>query len=102
MVAADGQVRFGDESNLDGLLPGYAVFNLHTSYDVTPKVQLYGLINNLFDQHYGTNGGYFSIANGNTASAPNPSTGPNFFTNPRAFIPAVPFEIYGGAKIALW
>jgi outer membrane receptor protein involved in Fe transport len=102
MVAADGQVFFGDESNQDKLLPGYAVFNLHTSYDLTPKVQLYGLINNLFDQHYGTNGGYIVLDQANTASAANPSTGPDFFTNPRAFVPAAPFEIYGGAKIKLW
>jgi iron complex outermembrane recepter protein len=81
---------------------GVCVFNLHTSYDVTPKVQLYGLINNLFDQHYGTNGGYIILDQANTASAANPSTGPNFFTNPRAFVPSAPFEIYGGAKVALW
>jgi iron complex outermembrane receptor protein len=102
MVAADGQVFFGDESNQDKLLPGYAVFNLHTSYDVTPRMQIYGLINNLFDQHYGTNGGYIILDDANVASTPNPSTGPDFFTNPRAFVPAGPFEIYGGAKIALW
>ena len=102
MVAADGQVFFGDESNQDKLLPGYAVFNLHTSYDVTPKVQLYGLINNLFDQHYGTNGGYIVLDQANTASAANPSTGPNFFTNPRAFVPSAPFEIYGGVKVKLF
>jgi outer membrane receptor protein involved in Fe transport len=102
MVAADGQVFFGDESNQDKLLPGYAVFNLHTSYDVTPKIQFYGLINNLFDQHYGTNGGYIVLDHANTASAPNPSTGPDFFTNPRAFVPSAPFEAYGGVKIKLW
>jgi hypothetical protein len=54
------------------------------------------------DQHYGTNGGYIVLDNANTASAANPSTGPNFFTNPRAFVPAAPFAIYGGAKIKLW
>jgi iron complex outermembrane recepter protein len=69
---------------------------------VTPKLQFYGLINNLFDQHYGTNGGYIILDQANTASAANPSTGPDFFTNPRAFVPSAPFEIYGGAKIALW
>ncbi|MGO8843588.1 MAG: TonB-dependent receptor domain-containing protein [Methyloceanibacter sp.] len=102
MVAADGQVFFGDESNQDKLLPGYAEFNLHTSYDVTPKLQIFALINNLFDQHYGTNGGYTPVDDANMSSAANPSTGPNFFTNPRAFIPAAPFEVYGGAKLALW
>ena len=102
MVASDGQVFFGDESNQDKLLPGYAVFNLHSSYDVTPKVQLYGLINNLFDQHYGTNGGYIILDQANTASAANPATGPDFFTNPRAFVPSAPFEIYGGVKIQLF
>ena len=33
-------------------------------------------MNNLFDQHYGTNGGYIVPDDANTASASNPSTGP--------------------------
>ena len=76
--------------------------DLHTSYDVTPRLQLYGLINNLFDQHYELNGGYTDVGDANTASAPNPVTGPNFFTNPRSIVPAAPFEAYGGVKIELF
>ena len=102
LVAASGQYFFGDESNQDKQVGGYTRVDLHTSYDATPRVQLYGLINNLFNQHYGLNGGYADLGDANTASIANPSTGPNFFTNARTEVPAAPFEAYGGVKIKLF
>jgi len=44
----------GDESNQNPQLPGYWTVNLHTSYQITKNLQIYGLINNLFDKHYYT------------------------------------------------
>jgi len=102
LVAASGQYFFGDESNQDKQVGGYTRVDLHTSYDMTPRLQLYGLINNLFDQHFGLNGGYTEVDQANSASAANPVTGPNFFTNPRSIVPAAPFEVYGGVKIELF
>src|SRR5262249_28754176 len=46
VIAAGNQVFFGDEANLDRPLPGYAKVNLHTSYDVTNNIQIYGLFEN--------------------------------------------------------
>jgi outer membrane receptor protein involved in Fe transport len=102
LVAASGQFFFGDESNQDKQVGGYTRVDLHTSYDVTPKIQFFGLINNLFNQHYGLFGGYTNLDDANIASIGNPSTGPNFFTSPRTIVPAAPFVAYAGAKIKLW
>jgi iron complex outermembrane recepter protein len=102
LVAASGQFFFGDESNQDKQVGGYTRVDLHTSYDVTPRVQLFGLINNLFDQHFGLNGSYTNVDQANSASAANPSTGPDFFTNARTEVPAAPFEVYGGVKVKIF
>jgi iron complex outermembrane receptor protein len=49
----------GDDTNVNYKLPDYWVANLHTSYQVSKDVQLYGLINNLFNRHYFAHGTYF-------------------------------------------
>ncbi|MBY0558496.1 MAG: TonB-dependent receptor [Hyphomicrobium sp.] len=93
LVAASDQVFFGDESNLNKPLAGYGQVNLHTSYDITNHIQIYGLINNLFDHHYGTFGNYFNTAEGSEASL-----GTIDFTDARTIVPAMPFAAYGGMK----
>ncbi len=93
MVAASGQVIFGNENGALPQVPGYAVFGLHTSYQVGKQVQVYGLIQNIFDQRYYTAGGLFD-----TTSFPNAA--PNL-TDPRTFGPGKPFAIYGGVRITL-
>lgn len=93
LVAASDQVFFGDESNLNKPLAGYAQVNLHTSYDITNHIQIYGLINNLFDHHYGTFGNYFD-----TEEASEASLGTIDFTDARTIVPAMPFAAYGGMK----
>jgi iron complex outermembrane receptor protein len=93
MVAASGQVIMGNENGFFPQLPGYAVFGVHTSYQVGKQVQIYGLIQNIFDQRYYTAGGLFD-----TASFPNAAS---FLTDPRTFGPGKPFAIYGGLRITL-
>jgi outer membrane receptor protein involved in Fe transport len=53
-VAASGQFLFGDEANLTQKTPAYFVLNLHTSYQLTPHLQLFGLIENVFNTTYYT------------------------------------------------
>ena len=93
MVAASGQVIFGNENGALPQIPGYAVFGLHTSYQVAKQVQAYGLIQNIFDQRYYTAGGLFD-----TTSFPNAAP---FLTDPRTFGAGKPFAIYGGLRITL-
>ena len=56
MVAASGQVIFGNENNAVPQVPGYAIFGLHTSYQVGKNFQIYGFAQNIFDQRYYTSG----------------------------------------------
>ena len=49
----------GDNANQNPKLPGYWLVNLHASYQVTKNVQVFGLINNLFNKRYALFGTYF-------------------------------------------
>jgi iron complex outermembrane recepter protein len=97
LVAASNQVYFGDEGNDNSKLPGYAKVDIHTSYDVTQHVQVYGLINNLFNSHYGLFGNYFNLDAANEAARAD-GLGANYFTDPRTITPAVPLVAYGGVR----
>ena len=99
LVAASSQYFFGDEANLNAPLGGYAKVDLHTFYDLCENVQLYGLVYNLFNSHYGLFGNFFDLEAANEASGANPATGEDFFTNPRTITPAPPLVAYGGMKI---
>ncbi len=93
MVAASGQVIFGNENGAFPQVPGYAVFGLHTSYQVGKQLQIYGLIQNIFDQRYYTAGALYD-----TTSFPNAAAS---LTDPRSFGPGKPFAIYGGMRLTL-
>jgi iron complex outermembrane recepter protein len=92
MVAASGQVLFGNENNAVPQAPGYAVFGLHTSYQWNKQVQIYGYAQNIFDQRYYTSGGLVTTGEF--------MTGPSI-TNPQTFGPGKPFAIYGGVRVTL-
>jgi iron complex outermembrane recepter protein len=92
MVAASGQVIFGNENNAVPQVPGYAVFGVHTSYQYNKQVQLFGYVQNIFDQRYYTAGGLVQTGEF--------MTGPSI-TNPQTFGPAKPVAIYGGIRITL-
>ena len=93
-IAVTGQYFQGDEANLNKQLGGYAKVNIHTSYDVNDHIQIYGLVNNLFNAHYGTFGNFIS-----TGDATNAALGSIVFTDPRAITPALPLAAYGGLKV---
>jgi iron complex outermembrane recepter protein len=96
-IGADGLItseRFfqGDESNLNAPLAGYEIVNVHTSYDITRNVQVYGLINNLFDRHYYVFGTYIDPDDFRTFR-------PNIGDNHLSVMPGMPFAAYGGMKV---
>ncbi|CAA2142471.1 TonB-dependent receptor [Hyphomicrobium sp. ghe19] len=95
LIAASNQIFFGDASNQNAPLGGYAKVNLHTSYDVTNNIQIYGLVDNLFDRHYGVYGTFFDVEETNDSGA---ALGSITFTDPRTIIPAPPITAYGGIK----
>jgi outer membrane receptor protein involved in Fe transport len=88
------QYLVGDESNQYAKLPSYTVFNLHTSYQVTKNVQLYGKIDNVFDKRYATYGQFFD-----RGAVPNFTNGGSDFTDPRSLSPARPRAFYAGMRV---
>ncbi|GLR89565.1 membrane protein [Bradyrhizobium iriomotense] len=87
------QYFVGDESNQAAKLPSYTVFNLHTSYQVNKTIQVYGRIDNIFDNRYATYGQFFD-----TTAVPNFTNGGNPFTDPRSLSPARPRAFYAGLR----
>lgn len=85
----------GDDANQNDQLPSYAVVNLHTSYDVTANVTVFGVINNLFNKQYALFGTYFESEG--TSKAGLPIT----LTDQRTQVPGQPFAIYGGVRVKL-
>jgi iron complex outermembrane receptor protein len=92
MVAASSQVITGNENNAVPQVPGYAVFGLHTSYQVGKQVQVFGYVQNIFDQRYYTAGGLVQPGEF--------MTGPSI-TNPQSFGPGRPVAIFGGVRMTL-
>ena len=108
LIAVSDQIFYGDEGNNDAPLPGYTRVNLHSSYNVTDHVQLYGLIENLFDKQYGVYGTYFntelaqaSRTGEDGTGGPDPSLNGLEYNpdNARTITPAIPFAAYGGMRV---
>ena len=88
------QYIVGDESNQAPKLPGYSVFNLRASYQLTKMVQIYGRVDNIFNNQYATYGTFFD-----TGQVPNFGNGGAPFTDPRSVSPARPRALYAGMKV---
>jgi iron complex outermembrane receptor protein len=90
------QYLLHDDSNQNEKVPAYWVMNLHTSYQVTQNIEIFGLVQNLFNQHYYSAGTFVS-----TAGFTSNSGGANLLTlnDPRTFIPGMPLAAYAGVKI---
>ncbi|HEY8245914.1 MAG TPA: TonB-dependent receptor [Hyphomicrobium sp.] len=100
LVAASDQPFFpndvSDALGLDEKLAGYARVDLNTSYDITDKVQIYGLVKNLFNSKYGLYGTYFEF---DEVSLIDQALGGPGFNDARTISPAMPFAAYGGVKV---
>ena len=66
---------------------------LHASYQINKTFQIYGRVNNLFDNRYATYGTFFD-----TGALPNFANGGAPFTDARALNPAYPRTFYAGLK----
>jgi iron complex outermembrane receptor protein len=85
------QYLAGDESNQNPKIPAYWVVNLHSSYKLSQHAELFGLVNNLFDRHYDVYGTFFDV-----------TTVPYLnLTDPRTFVPGMPFAAYLGVRATL-
>lgn len=102
LVAATKQPLFKNEATeeanpVPNLLAGYTRIDLHSSYDITDNIQIYGLVKNLFNQRYGLYGTYFE-ADDVGEDVDEVLGGPGF-ADSRTISPAMPFAAYGGVKV---
>jgi iron complex outermembrane receptor protein len=89
LVAVSGQYLRGDESNLNPKLPGYWVVNLYTTYKINKQAEVFGLVQNLFNQRYYTFGTFFD-----------PSQIPFLgLTDPRTLSPGAPLAACAGLRV---
>ena len=91
-IAASGRHLFGDDANLTAKRPAYFVLNLHTSYQLTPNLQLFGLLQNAFNTTFYTFGTFSPTSSVFTAQAPGAS-------NPRSYSPAAPIAGTVGIRL---
>ena len=87
------QYFVGDESNQAPKLTSYAVANVHASYQINKTFQIYGRIDNVFDNRYATYGTFFE-----TTDVPNFTNGGAPFADARSVSPARPRAFYAGLK----
>jgi iron complex outermembrane receptor protein len=84
----------GDPSNLNSKLPGYAIVNLRAAYDITPQWQVFGLVDNVFNNHSASYGTYFETDD--TVGLLNPA-----LTDPRTLTLQQPITFQLGVKFRL-
>ena len=102
LVSVSDQVFFGDEGNDGATLDGYTKVDIRTSYNVTENIQIYGMIDNLFDARYGLFGNFFNQEAANNAGEADGLSSDffgDFDANNRSITPAPPVAAYGGVKV---
>jgi iron complex outermembrane recepter protein len=98
LIAASNSPYFAnaESEGESAFLGGYTRVDLHSSYDVSDNIQIYGLVKNLFDQRYGLYGTFFEDEE--VTGVDEALNGPGF-DDPRTISPSMPFAAYGGVKI---
>jgi iron complex outermembrane receptor protein len=92
-VVVGGRYFVGDDANQNEKLPGYWQVSLHASYRISKEVQIFALVNNLFDKRYALFGTYFDpqgVANAGFPIA---------LSDPRTEVLGQPLSIYGGIRV---
>ena len=92
VIVASDQYFFGDQSNQNPKLGGYYVVNLRSSYEITDNVELFVLVDNLFDRKYATFGIFGDVTKTPLPGVANPS-------DPRFESVAPPLSAFGGLRI---
>ncbi len=99
-VFVGSQYYVGDPSNQFQQLPAYYFVNLRGTYQVNDNVQIFGMINNVTNNHYATYGTFYDTGTTaqyvnqtliNNANAANPDA--------RASTVAQPISFYTGVKV---
>jgi iron complex outermembrane recepter protein len=96
LLVFGSQYLIHDDSNQNPKVPPYWVVNLYSSYQVTKNVEVFELIQNLFDQHYYAAGAFFDTGGFNS----NTFWANNFLVlnDPRTFLRGMPFAADAEAR----
>ena len=94
VIVVGSQYFVGDQANQNEKLPAYWVTNLHTSYDLSKNVRIFGLVNNLFNRTYYPYGTYFDPQSVQNAL-------PTALSDQRTLTPGQPLSAYVGLRILL-
>ena len=97
-IIVGSQYFVGDDANQNSKLPAYAVLNLHTSYQLTDHFQVFGIVNNVTNNHYATYGTYYGTDT--SGGGVSPTLAANNGGNPDAVTVAQPLSVYGGVKVS--
>jgi iron complex outermembrane receptor protein len=96
---ASTQFYAGDESNQNRPLPGFHVLKVHATYQIAPRLQAFGSIDNLLNARYAT---YGILADPTGVGAPGipadgVTNGPG--VDNRFQSPAPPFAVFAGIRL---
>jgi outer membrane receptor protein involved in Fe transport len=86
---------YGDEANLTAPLPGHFTADINTSYQITPRLQVFASVENVTDTKYYEYGTFSPTGLGGgvyVAQTPN-------YSNPRSYSVAAPIGGVGGVKL---
>ncbi len=90
------QYYANDQSNQNPQLPGHVVVNLHSTYQVSKAITVFGELDNAFDSRYAT---YAIFGDPSGVGAPGiPTNGAP--VDPRFISPAPPIAAFGGIRLA--
>jgi iron complex outermembrane receptor protein len=95
VIWVSSQWFIGDDANQNPKLADYWVANLHGSYQLTKELQIYGVINNLFNRKFATFGTFFDTQSTVALAIP------NVLSDPRMVTPAQPLSVYVGMRAKL-
>jgi iron complex outermembrane receptor protein len=92
--AVSGKFLVGDESNLNPKTDPYVLMNFVTSYALTPKATIFGVVQNVFNAKYASFGTFSTVSEVPILQAPGA-------TDPRSLSPGAPLAFYGGMRVKL-
>jgi outer membrane receptor protein involved in Fe transport len=92
--AFSGKFLVGDESNLNPKTDPYVVVNLSTSYSVNQNLQLFGVVENVFDARYATFGTFSPTSEVPILEVPDAA-------NPRSLGPGAPRAFFAGMRLRM-
>lgn len=92
VTASSGTYLYGDEVNAMGKTSGWTVVGVNTQYHITEKVEVFGLIQNLLNENYLTQGSLLATGSTPILEAPGAS-------DPRGGMPGAPRAFYAGVRL---